>query len=180
MLRRWGGLGECDARTQGAPRWDIWARPRTPQRAAEHAPATQGFILIRVLSPVRERNRHEVGAVPSQGLTPPRSAAWVNQALRRPRRGSDPSVCGDVRPLPEIRLELRPLRCSSGVSQQRSALSLAAAVGSASATAARRDRLTERWRIPEQLERLPSAPVEDEGSKRLRRRSRPAQKTSRS
>ena len=49
-VRRRGVLRECDARTQGAPIWNISGRPRTKQRAAQHVPAAQGFIVIRVLS----------------------------------------------------------------------------------------------------------------------------------
>jgi len=48
-LRRRDGLGECDARTQGASIAPLLTRLRTPQRAAQTVPAAQGFILIRVL-----------------------------------------------------------------------------------------------------------------------------------
>ena len=39
------------------PYQPIWARPRTQQRAAQHVTTTQGFILKRVLTPVRSPNR---------------------------------------------------------------------------------------------------------------------------
>ena len=45
-----GGLGECDARTQGASIVALSSRPRTPQRAAQHGRATQSLILVRALS----------------------------------------------------------------------------------------------------------------------------------
>jgi hypothetical protein len=49
MLRRRGVMGECDARTQGAPIAALSGRPRTKKRAAQHVPTAQGFLLIRVL-----------------------------------------------------------------------------------------------------------------------------------
>jgi twitching motility protein PilT len=42
-------MGECEARTQGAPIAALLARLRTKHRAAQRAPAAQGFILKRVL-----------------------------------------------------------------------------------------------------------------------------------
>src|SRR6266545_4272932 len=49
-LRRRGGLGGCDPRTQGASIAALLGRPRTPWRAVQHVPAAQGFILRRALS----------------------------------------------------------------------------------------------------------------------------------
>src|SRR6476659_7825044 len=49
ITRQLGVVGECDARTQGAPIVVLLGRLRTKQRAAQRVPATQGFTLIRVL-----------------------------------------------------------------------------------------------------------------------------------
>jgi STE24 endopeptidase len=50
-LRCRGALGECDARTQGAPESnEIRARLRTRQRAVQRGPATQRFIVRRALT----------------------------------------------------------------------------------------------------------------------------------
>src|SRR6187551_3680400 len=46
-LRRRGGPGECDARTQGA-RIAALGNRGTPQHAAQDVPTTQGFISVRV------------------------------------------------------------------------------------------------------------------------------------
>ena len=42
-----GAMGECDARTQRASIAPLSTRRRTPQRAAQHAQATQSLILTR-------------------------------------------------------------------------------------------------------------------------------------
>ena len=56
-LRRRGGLGARDARTQGAPICDISVRPRTTQRAAQPVSAAQGFVSKRVLKRLRSSVR---------------------------------------------------------------------------------------------------------------------------
>jgi hypothetical protein len=48
--RRRGATAECERRTQGASIAALWTRPRTPARAGRRGPATQRFILKRVLS----------------------------------------------------------------------------------------------------------------------------------
>src|SRR5262249_20734228 len=47
--RRRGATAECERRTQGASRAALRARPRTPARAGRRGPATQRFIVKRVL-----------------------------------------------------------------------------------------------------------------------------------
>ena len=80
-VRRRGVLRECDARTQGAPIWNISGRPRAKRRAAQRVPAAQGFMLIRVLSQ-RRRPRPPSGyPVGARGVAQPGSA------LRSGRRG---------------------------------------------------------------------------------------------
>ena len=43
-------MGECEARTQGAPIAALLGRLRTTPRAAQRAPAAQRFILKRVVT----------------------------------------------------------------------------------------------------------------------------------
>src|SRR5687768_9033187 len=60
------------ARCEGAgsgPYACIWARPRTKQRAAQRVPATQGFILIRVLTATGRAARTLEAMSAVEGLT---------------------------------------------------------------------------------------------------------------
>ena len=88
-LRRRGGLGECDARTQGARIAALFGQPRTRQRAAQDVPTTQGFISIRVLSPM-EQQTGLVGRATTGDCRNPdgeTSAAWCSgTALRSKKR----------------------------------------------------------------------------------------------